>query len=588
VTHCLIAGAGVRMYGLEDITMCPTEVPVVGSRYTIWPCLAEDDTPFSYKISWQAREEPGYQVMSATALDSQGESVPTTVGGLSVPQGAVYATRDIPTQTVRTETAKQPTITVEVEVEGDVVPPAEAGYYTFHPDYQASPPLAGGQKHYDRYNDEQDFGYGASDTELVAITAAPHCAGFHLVRWRGKGTVYDSGGYVRMDVSLEATDAEPELWVTDQTIYIKCENVNDGETVASSRALTAFFACDPQVRFITPRSASANPPGDPVESPIGGGDGQNEVVFTSYEQGELWLHLKARATICGMTEDDIRRRFVFEVDAIEGSTLRWDDENPDGGASYDGTYLTATAWFENLPEENSSFGLKEARIKFDGKEEDSAPYEVFFPKTAANHPKGGDHPLWIDSDTWPNWMFYWMQTIELPGTPAPKVVLASGSCFPNDTPDRIWVGSDIGNGNGYGPAYRSIPNYNPDENSVWGIDRLAWAATHEALHRIQWLSTWETYAPGTGTEYWKNHKGEDYVGDSEDYDGERLANGWERSSGVYDWEKPCTRVCTVPHPRALNDEEDRCCYAGRNICGDQAADWAYPGYQSRSREDSND
>jgi hypothetical protein len=122
------------------------------------------------------------------------------------------------------ETVQQPTLSVDIEVEGNLVPAAVAGHFTF-PQPEG---CAGARKNYtyaiDNPDPEPD-----TPTELIAVTAVPHDGLFH-VRWKGTGPVFDEFGNMRTDVALDASDEEPERWVRDETIYVKCLDgpVEDG------------------------------------------------------------------------------------------------------------------------------------------------------------------------------------------------------------------------------------------------------------------------------------------------------------------------------------------------------------------------
>jgi len=92
---------------------------------------------------------------------------------------------------------------------------AELGYIKVSPDkayYPAATP----------YNQSCLLGQGCFDgpNQLVKLTVETHC-GYEFVRWTGKGDVYDSQGNPLPNVSLEATDEEPEKWVTSESIWIK-------------------------------------------------------------------------------------------------------------------------------------------------------------------------------------------------------------------------------------------------------------------------------------------------------------------------------------------------------------------------------
>ncbi|NLE27016.1 MAG: hypothetical protein GX625_17080, partial [Clostridiaceae bacterium] len=121
-------------------------------------------------------------------------------------------------------TVEQPTLEVDIEVEGNLVPPAVAGHFTF-----PQPEGCAGARKY--YTSEVDYPepYFDKPTELIAVSAVPH-EGFDLVRWKGTGPVFDEDGNLRTDVALDASDEEPERWVRDETIYVKCLDspVEDG------------------------------------------------------------------------------------------------------------------------------------------------------------------------------------------------------------------------------------------------------------------------------------------------------------------------------------------------------------------------
>lgn len=93
-------------------------------------------------------------------------------------------------------------------------------------------------------------------------------------------------------------------------------------------------------------------------------------------------------------------KFIFEVDTIGSSTFAWDAANPGGKATVSGDFITATATYTGLPQNNSDFGLKKARMKFDGNNAGEAKFEVFFPKYEKNHPGEGN-------EVTPNWSYYW-------------------------------------------------------------------------------------------------------------------------------------------------------------------------------------
>ena len=77
------------------------------------------------------------------------------------------------------------------------------------------------------------------------------------------------------------------------------------------------------VQFITPA-------GDPVNSPVEAGDGQNEFTFSSGNPGELVMNLKARVSPAGAAAV-ICTDLAFAVDAVGSSAMAWDATTPNGG-----------------------------------------------------------------------------------------------------------------------------------------------------------------------------------------------------------------------------------------------------------------
>jgi hypothetical protein len=65
--------------------------------------------------------------------------------------------------------------------------------------------------------------------------------------------------------------------------------------------------------------------------------------------------------------------------------------------------LKATALFRGMPAHNSAFGKKKAALLFRGAQCDESDYEVFFPKSARNH------PVCSTCANCPNWFYYWRE-----------------------------------------------------------------------------------------------------------------------------------------------------------------------------------
>ncbi len=222
--------------------------------------------------------------------------------------------------------------------------------------------------------------------------------------------------------------------------------------------ITAVFEWDPVIEMITPA-------GDPVNAALQSGDGQNEFTYSSASPGVLTMNLKARVTpscVANLIKDQCH----FTVDPIAGSTLVWDTANPGGKPTVSGDELLATVRFTGLPANNTAFGSKKAAIYFNASKQDEENYEVFFPRDAANHPANSSN---VD---WPNWMFYWLQTVAPLGSPAPTFKYGASTAF---SPGTTEITLSAGDANSYSAPYGT---HNPLE----GIDNFAWTVIHESQH----------------------------------------------------------------------------------------------------------
>ena len=146
------------------------------------------------------------------------------------------------------------------------------------------------------------------------------------------------------------------------------------------------------------------PAGDPVNSAVQSGDGQNEFTYSTASPGVLTMNLKAHVTPSGVA-NQIKDKVLFTVDSISGSTMAWDAANPGGKPTASGDDLLATARFTGLPANNTDFGSKKAAVYYDGQKQDEESYEVFYPRNTANHPGGQSGS--------PNWFYYWGQAISV-------------------------------------------------------------------------------------------------------------------------------------------------------------------------------
>ena len=121
---------------------------------------------------------------------------------------------------------EKPKLTWTMECEDGSVPPAAIGWVTVGDDDNSLP----AQNYYTAatpYNqwDNDGQNYFDGPNQLIKLTAYTH-HGYEFVRWTGEGDIYDSNGIPITEFSLEATDEEPEKWVTSESIWIKMAEKN--------------------------------------------------------------------------------------------------------------------------------------------------------------------------------------------------------------------------------------------------------------------------------------------------------------------------------------------------------------------------
>ena len=302
------------------------------------------------------------------------------------------------------------------------------------------------------------------------------------------------------------------------------------------------------------------PAGDPVNSPVDSGDGQNEFTFSTNSTGVLTMNLKAQVTPSGVASL-ITDKVHFTVDAISGSTMAWDAANPGGKPTASGDYLLATATFTGLPADNTSFGSKMAAVYCDSSKQDENAYEVFFPKSENNHPGA-------DSGITPNWYYYWA------GTAVSGYDLTSGIySYTNGGAGDYAQYNSLPNNPHYtihGPASAGHEQYSSAGLSVdrKGIDTLAATLVHEKQHRqtdLDWL-------PG-GAWYGK--------ADSESPKPDELPDDWEDAHIAQGFDK--TRASSFTPAFIYGDDEE--VWREMNALGttgDSSQDWANPGKQSKA------
>jgi hypothetical protein len=224
------------------------------------------------------------------------------------------------------------------------------------------------------------------------------------------------------------------------------------------------------------------PAGDPVNSPVEAGtdianipDGANEFTYSSATTGVLTIKLKAKVEGIGGMSQNFQDKFKFEVDAVGESTMAWETGNENGKATVNGDFLEAKVTFTGLPENNSDFGKKKARVVVDGQKAEEKEFEVFFPAYEKNHPNDiGDEPESM------NWYHYWKQT-SAGGSRNYRYdnsIQNSGQTDHSSSGWRVRISSVA--------CKEGIPG----AGLPGGIDYFAWIVRHEAKHLSQFSAFW--------------------------------------------------------------------------------------------------
>jgi len=220
---------GVMFTSLQVLDMYSDDLYFQGGSVTLCADLPGMDPTLPQKVYFEMKAYTGYQHLYTLVYNEDGELVATVY-----PAQGLRETTWIETSCAGgrlrgvAETVQQPTLEVDIEVEGNLVPPAVAGHFTFpKPDG-----CAGARKNYtyaiDNPDPEPD-----TPTELIAVTAVPQ-EGFEFVRWKGTGPVFDASGNYAGNLS-DSLDDDPTTWFTEPTIYVKCL---DEEAVQAASALT--------------------------------------------------------------------------------------------------------------------------------------------------------------------------------------------------------------------------------------------------------------------------------------------------------------------------------------------------------------
>lgn len=298
------------------------------------------------------------------------------------------------------------------------------------------------------------------------------------------------------------------------------------------------------------------PGGDPVASPVDGGDGSgavpdgaNEFTYSTAATGLLTLKPKATAPQIGALPASVYARFTFEVEPVGASAMAWDAASPGGKPSVTGDEMKAIATFTGLPANNSDFGKKKAKIAFDGQMVCENPYEVFFARDAKNHPGAG-------AGTTPNWFFYWEQVggfgnLAYGGSHATRWGYYDYNGSDGHLDKAIIYDKVVLTDNPTGPMGKA------------GMDCFGQTAHHELKHYMQFHSSGYPDANGDGVPEWTA---------SQDTDSDWLSDSYEDSHG-FDKAKKDT------DGDGILDLEEEPIAAESNWPNDsqKSKDWANPG-----------
>jgi len=357
----------------------------------------------------------------------------------------------------------------------------------------------------------------------------------------------------------------------------------------------------------------------------------NEFTYTPDSPGVLTIPVRVEITpdtpeVRAEVQDKVRIR----IDAINDShgagenvALAWDNPFPGEATAGKGVYnaetktWNATATFTKLPPMNDDFGKKTVTAEIVDGVSDKVEIEVFWPLLEEPCPFSEDD--WKDfnyvknhpnaENGWPNWMFYWLQTVSLLGPGPHSVEYApdpAGRTKYDHANQKIFIAYDC--------TWRWEKEYidPPEDNPLEGIDHFTWAAIHESQHHAfyheWWLAKgidratwWKDYQP-TGGQNWKPE--EEYKKPDYDYDGDFIPNRVEYKQSIkenpwvftghdpavdctYDWQN-----LNSPTPgkleRVYGDEEELNCRMHTHQRGDHRKDWGNPGMNHETDDKFDD
>lgn len=307
---------------------------------------------------------------------------------------------------------------------------------------------------------------GATNAKLIARSVGDASCN-RIISFSGAYDEILVDGQPAADIHITG-DAEISYSITAKSGCTATDSVTATMTVIPPGP--PFVTSTPQdsVKFVLSRVILITPGGDAVSSPNDAGDGQNQFTFDAATPGVLTVNFKAQyegpaeiATVAGTT--------TFAIDDCGDSTMTWAAANPGGKASVSGTFLVATVTFTGLPTASTSFGKKNASVTY-AAGTDTILTEMFFNKTATNHPAGE-----LGS---PNWYYYWRLS---------SANLASAS--------MVYSGPGRSNFDYF--AARTIKLHDDacgTQIAAWGtpkgIDTFAWTTGHENKHFIQITGFW--------------------------------------------------------------------------------------------------
>lgn len=370
------------------------------------------------------------------------------------------------------------------------------------------------------------------DMRLTLLSGYADC--FRLLK--ADGSVFNTGAFNIQNIPdwpLELyVDALPNKPPSEFIITLEGPAGPDG-----ARTLDKIRGMSIKVEMITPA-------GDPVNSPVDSGDGQNEFTYSPTSPGVLTMYLKARVTPSGVA-NQIKDQCVFTVDMIAGSTLAWGPSNPGGKPTASGDDLLATVTFTGLPANNTAFGSKKAAVYFDTGKQDEENYEVFFNRDAQNSP--------IPSER--NWYHYWVAALGVAGQhtfngslPTSQTVVYSATSW------TIQIGANA-----------NWPSGNPPTGGKY-INGF-WASNlHEFWHRDHRIHNFSFH--GGWTPQPSDDLDGDGICDREPNDPPGHTGGWEAIIGT--------------NPSVPNSTEDGANWAEQQgSYGHGSKDWSAVGSQSK-------